>query len=181
LFIPIHQTGYGQAAEVPAAWRQESAKKILTVNVLKQLSPDHKEMLNSGFSTFTILKLGSADLNQPLVVKACSLKYDTWDETYQFTDFSSSENYGIQKNLDLYAAKCLEIDLESLDLQNEILKATKPWIELQIHQASPNEGAKVKEWLVKQQSALMKGLYGHMLGDLTFTNKLLFAIRVPRD
>jgi hypothetical protein len=42
-----------------------------------------------------------------------------------------------------------------------------------------DEASKIKDWLVKQQSGLMQGLYSHMLGDLQLGGRSEVTLDIP--
>lgn len=159
-------------------------KKILMVNVSDLLTPAQREIVNSGFSTFTILAISDKKVieNEPLPDSkvACSVKYDTWEERYSVIRVDPAPLRTLTvKDYKSWADECLTINIENKSLLAGFSSGGTLHAILQIRQSSPDEGAKIKNWLVRQQSGFMQGLYAHMLGDFQFKGSVRVIIQVP--
>lgn len=139
------------------------------------------ETLNSGFTTYSQITLfknkGDAKSQKnPIMSSVCTIKYDLWEENYSLTQFANEPNVFLVNSIDHFINKCFTFDL---DLATGLLTTQKEiFALLQIEQISQSQAEKVKEWLVKQQSKMIQGLFSHMLGNLTFKDTTLIAIKI---
>ena len=49
---------------------------------------------------------------------------------------------------------------------------------LVVKQTSPEEANDIKDWLVKQQSGVMQGLFSHMVGELMLNQTVVVAVEI---
>ena len=167
-----------------AKWVLEKNTQGILIDVSDALSPAQQDIVNSGFSTFTLLairdgKIQGTDTPPDLRV-VCSVKYDTWEERYQAVRVEPLplETMTFKEYKD-WARKCLQITVTSVDVLSKLKAGGQLSGLLQIRQSSPDESAKIKNWLVRQQSGFMQGLYAHMLGDIQFQGSVKLNINVP--
>lgn len=178
----------------------------LRFQLTKLLSPKQVSILEGGFTTVSQLVIqlpGPSSLNQeedeeeslPLAVHtapikriSCSVKFDAWEETFEVIrlfDHGSKEPSAaatpvVVKTIDEYGDACLalELDLDKstsyLAMQGGELIAT-----MIVKQTSLDETAKIKEWLIQQQSGVIQGLFSHMLGELTLYQVVQTKLSVP--
>ena len=181
----------------PGLWPSSSIAKgpRLRVNGTSLLSSKQVSILEGGFTTVTqmVIQLPSiksaddasdfpsgrdsiARGETPLQVVGCSVKFDAWAENFEVIRLVESKKEGPPPVLsprtvnsreglgELCLASELNLDgkAEQLALRGGILT-----VEMIVKQTSVDETAKVKEWLIEQQSGVVQGLFAHMLGDLT--------------
>lgn len=165
-------------------WVVDEGSAGILIDVSNALTSSQQDIVNSGFSTFTLLairddKFQSVD-STPEIRVVCSVKYDTWEERYQAVRVEPApiESFVIKDYRD-WAKQCLQIKVRSPELVNKLKSGGHLSGILQIRQSSPDESAKIKSWLVRQQSGFMQGLYAHMLGDLQFQGAVKLDIKVP--
>jgi hypothetical protein len=170
-------------ATTTAKWSPDG-KESLTVSVSDLLTPAQRDIVNSGFSTFTLLAISTKKITDqealPDMRVVCSVKYDTWEEKYQLIKVDPGPTQtSIANDYKSWADECLTYTLKTdafLDRLNQ--GGTLNGI-LQIRQSSPDEASKIKNWLVRQQSGFMQGLYAHMLGDFQFRGTVRITITIP--
>lgn len=168
-----------------ANWDLKSSSAVLVIDISDLLSNEQRDIVNSGFSTFTVLgvseqKLKPEESTQKLRL-VCRVKYDTWEERYQTTrleplparTFNSS-------NMQSWGQECLKYRIPISELPISIKNGGKLFATFQVRQSSPDEALKIKNWLVNQQSGFMQGLYSHMLGDLQLGGRTEITIDVPK-
>ncbi len=187
-----------ETASTVAKWEESNQRKTLTINVSDLLTPSQREIVNSGFSTFTLMTVtdnhsdGSNSANKttdtspaekedPIVFRlACSVKFDTWEERYQIIRIDPAPVLNLTaSDYKAWSAECLSMSLSNQDTLNKLAHGGTLSASLQIRQSSPDEGAKIKSWLVRQQSGFMQGLYAHMLGDFQFRGQIKIGVQVP--
>ena len=171
-------------ASAVATWSMEKGPRALDINFDDLLTIEQKEIIHSGFSTFTLLAISETKFNAtdtpPQVRLACKVKYDTWEERYQMSRIEPAPVVELlTKNYQTWAKECLRYTLANNRILDKFAKGGALYAVLQIRQSSPDEGAKIKNWLVRQQSGFMQGLYAHMLGDFQFSGMTKITIQVP--
>ena len=167
-----------------ATWETSVAGLTLIIDARELITPEQREIVNSGFSTFTLLGVSERQLrteDAPIDMRLiCRVKYDTWEEKYHTTkieplpvgDFSGT-------SLQSWSNECLRYRVVNPALLRELKNGGNLYAILQVRQSSPDEATKIKNWLVKQQSGFMQGLYAHMLGDLQIGGRTEILIEVP--
>jgi hypothetical protein len=177
-------------ATATAKWSMDDKtlglEKSLIVNVSDLLSPAQREIVNSGFSTFTLFAISTNKLTDqdalPEMRVVCSVKYDTWEEKYQLIKIDPGPTQtSIASDYKSWADECLTYRIKSDTLLESLAQGGTLNAILQIRQSSPDEASKIKKWLVRQQSGFMQGLYAHMLGDFQFRGTVKINITVPRS
>ena len=171
-------------ASAVATWSMEKGPRALEINFADLLTPSQKEIIHSGFSTFTLLAISESKFKDndtpPQIRLACKVKYDTWEERYQMSRIEPAPVVELlTKNYKTWAKECLQYTLVNNGILDKFAKGGTLYAVLQIRQSSPDEGAKIKNWLVRQQSGFMQGLYAHMLGDFQFSGMTKITIKVP--
>jgi hypothetical protein len=167
-----------------AKWIADKVSPGILIDVSEALTPSQQDIVNSGFSTFTLLAIREEKLQsgitQSEVRVVCSVKYDTWEERYQAVRVEPLplETMAFKTYKD-WGKKCLQITVTVPDVVNKLKSGGHLTGVLQIRQSSPDESAKIKNWLVKQQSGFMQGLYAHMLGDFQFQGSVKLDISIP--
>jgi hypothetical protein len=174
----------GQASTL-AKWSSDSTPSLV-INVGDIVTPAQKDILNSGFTTFTLFVIGSSgdlfkdDSTSRLASARCSVKFDTWEETFEVTKILEQKSQtGFFKGFQDWSNDCLEISITNPKAISQILKQKSLKAALIIRQSTPDESLKIKSWLVSQQSGLVQGLYSHMLGNFQFQNSTQIKIKIP--
>jgi hypothetical protein len=157
---------------------------VLIINIGDLLTPGQRDIINSGFSTFTLLAISEEKLEDsgpiPDSKLTCSVKYDTWEERYQMIRVDPPPVRTLTaKDYKTWAEECLLHKITSTPMLSRLTNGGTLYATLQVRQSSPDEGAKIKNWLVQQQSGFMQGLYAHMLGDFQFKGTIRINIQVP--
>lgn len=173
-----------KTATTIARWEQSGNDQHLVFDVSDLLTPAQRDIVNSGFSTFTVFAISDVKIDEsetlPEMRVVCSVKYDTWEERYQMirVDPAPVESLVVKDYKD-WASHCLRYELRKTDLLSRFKKGGNLNAVLQIRQSSPDEASKIKKWLVRQQSGFMQGLYAHMLGDFQFRGSIRINIQIP--
>jgi hypothetical protein len=165
-------------------WSNIDSSTAIRIDISQLLSAEQREILNSGFSTFTVLAVSEKKLKDPgsqatrrLV---CRVKFDTWEEKYTVTRL---EPLPVTKfsgdKIESWANQCLSYQLTDVKLIKQLTNGGSLFLNLMVRQSSLDESSKIKDWLVKQQSGLMQGLYSHMLGDLQLGGRIELSIEIP--
>jgi hypothetical protein len=170
-------------ATTTAKWSPDG-QKSLTVNVSDLLTPAQRDIVNSGFSTFTLLAISAKKINDqealPDMRVVCSVKYDTWEEKYQLIKMDPGPTQtSVATDYRSWADECLSYSIKTDTLIENLSHGATLHGILQVRQSSPDEASKIKNWLVRQQSGFMQGLYAHMLGDFQFRGTVRITITIP--
>jgi hypothetical protein len=178
-----------QAAEATktsatATWEKSSGDQFIAIDISSLLSAEQREIVNSGFSTLTILGLSEKKMagsdHEPEIRLVCKVKYDTWEEKYVTTKIDPLPMAKFTGNkIESWSNQCLRYRLENQAILNKLAQGGQLFISLQVRQSSMSEASKIKDWLVKQQSGLMQGLYSHMLGDLQLGGRTEVTLDIP--
>ena len=186
------QKAFGETIVGLASWQKEKEKEKgkargnpkLTIKLEEQLSKKQLKLLNSGFSTYSAIEIilpeGKFTQKEVLFKSECTIKYDTWEEVYDTTFLTTGKTRKGLKNLDLIKDKCLTATITShpslsyFYKNGGILHAT-----MKLDQISKDRAEKIRQWLIKQQGGVVKGLFAHMLGDLSLSEMLHISIHIP--
>lgn len=176
-------------SSVHAKWDLKSNQHALTISLADLLTPGQRDMIHSGFTTFAIFRTGdlptktrpSSNEESPLSQISCTVKYDTWEDRYEVVrlDPPPPQTHVFKTYRD-WAETCLTIEIsEPAQIKQWQTLGTVPAV-LTIRQSTADESAKIKAWLVKQQSGFMQGLYAHMLGNFQYQNSMRIKIHVSQ-
>lgn len=170
------------APNYDVAWVQNKTGQGLAVQIslVKSLSKKQSKTLDSGFSTFSRLVVFNKKNNTTVGSVSCSVKYDLWDERYNIVLLGRKPESMTVNTFNEYSAKCLRFVLQDEALIEKYKKEGATLnVMFQIEQISSQQANKVKEWLVKQQSGLIAGLFAHMLGDMTLSESNSWEVKIP--
>ena len=167
-----------------ARWNSEGDAPTLAINVADLLTSAQREIVNSGFSTFTAFAFGDDSYGGTRMTSVpdviCSVKYDPWEDRYDIIRLSpvpilneTIKEYKIWTNL------CLEIVIKDPIVIAQLEKEGVGTAILRVRQSTPDEGNRIKNWLLKQQSGFMQGLYAHMLGDFELRQRMKVKVTIP--
>ncbi|MCX6123481.1 MAG: hypothetical protein NTV34_01830 [Proteobacteria bacterium] len=167
-----------------ARWEQTD-KIALVINVADLLTPAQRDIINSGFTTFTMLSIGGNNDSggeTPLFRRSsCTVKYDTWEERYEVTRLDPPPPTSITvKGYRDWSQDCLEVTLSNSKILTQLNQMGTISAYLVVRQSTSDESGRIKNWLVKQQSGFMQGLYSHMLGDFQYQNQTRIKIVIPK-
>ena len=185
-------TTNGQGAKEPdknthtpfAKWEVVDKKLHLIINLETQLSDKQKTLINSGFSSYSEMEIYSPRAGifpaKTIYKSKCTVKFDTWEERYELTRIDQKFTAESLKAFSDYSDLCLTakvIDPEIIEKFSKEGGSVRG--QLTINQISSDKSEEIKEWLIKQQSGVMQGLFSHMLGDLKLSEKESILIRIP--
>ncbi|MFK7827643.1 MAG: hypothetical protein AB8G05_26090 [Oligoflexales bacterium] len=165
-------------------WEKSEHSSSILIRILG-LNNKQTTTLDSGFSTFSQLRIFNSHVvlspdAQSLAQTACTVKYDMWEEHYEVTLLTEPPKAMIAKTLDTYLTHCLSAKINSDELVDELRKNGGTLLAtLQVEQISSTQAQKVKAWLINQQSSVMRGLFSHMLGEMTLTQTSKISLQVP--
>lgn len=154
--------------------------KKLKVDLSSALTDKQRKALSSGFSTFSQLSISLESDGEvilaDLVNKSCTVKYDSWEEKYQITIIEEGANLTKISDFARYSKDCLTVFLTEAQ-KAKLSNADAIVAKLQVEQISAEQAGKIREWIIKQQSGVIQGLFSHMLGEMTLSDSL--EVRIP--
>ena len=168
-----------------ARWDESEKNPRLIINVADVLTPSQREIINSGFTTFSVFTLDEKNESSGISLvpfkRSCTVKYDTWEDRYEVNKIEPAPFQSeTVKDYKSWSHLCLEIVVEDPRLLNLFEQSGEITATLNVRQSTPEEGAKIKTWLVKQQSGFMQGLYSHMLGNFQYQHMSVVRIGIPK-
>jgi hypothetical protein len=194
----------GETTATPVAlaeWRQAGGKTALVIPLAQALTHKQRAMIDGGFTTVSQLairleqpdgtppsaaSLGDADdwskeaASGLIYLVRCSVKFDAWEETYDVARLDAAPATGLIKDFAVYGDMCLKAEITAPATLERIGKSTTTLLaRLAVKQTSLEEAAKIKDWLVQQQSGVMQSLFSHMLGELSLSQTLDVRVSVP--
>lgn len=197
----LNTFAYADAANIfstIASWQGDTRSPSLTIPLASTLTAKQRNIITGGFTTvsqLTIylakntldqnLKPSEDDLGQKVAQVRCSVKFDAWEETFDVARLEQTPRVKVFKEFSDYAQLCLtaHIDLNATgdpQLQNRLMQSGGIFFALlTIKQTSAEEAARIRDWLIQQQSGVMQGLFSHMLGELMFSQSVIIRIDIP--
>ncbi len=187
-------TGFSQGVGnlAPKAYWSKSHNTLeLIVPLTGLLTSKQRSMIQGGFTTISEFAIIDKNKEQDTAIEtilwtlSCTVKFDAWDDTYEviklpIDEEPQHESSVVSKNFDDYGALCLTARMPITPRLLMISQGGEPLIgRLSVHQTSVEEGQRIKDWLVKQQSGVMQSLFKHMLGELSIHQTLGVKIAVP--
>lgn len=179
----------------------------LRLRLTTLLSPKQMTILQGGFTTLSQLVIqwpqggggkGDFDLGEAtsqseqipiLKERRCSVKFDAWEESFEVIRFGETQHQGdkpsdpvalLAKTIEEYGDQCLSSELDLSQIAPFFSKfGGQLLVTLIVKQTSLDETAKIKDWLIQQQSGVIQGLFSHMLGDLTLHQVVRTVLDVP--
>lgn len=195
--LPRLASGQLSGAEIinPAIlWTKRDNRPSLHISLVSLLTAQQKDLVNSGFSTFSQIAIfpdtgavpkerdekKSGKMIQPLWQIACSVKFDTWEERYEVVRLEKEAKPEQVRDFDLYSQRCLSLTATEGDILTELSRSGgRLRAVLLLDQIAADQAAQIKDWLVKQQSGIIQGLFAHMLGDMKLSERGEFFITIP--
>ena len=166
-------------------WQFKAGKSLLVVPLEGALTPKQKSIINGGFTTVSQLEVreakdGEDDSGRVVYKVRCSVKFDAWEETYDIARLDDAPRPALVKRLSEYGDLCLKAEINDPQWLGRFSQdGGTLYALLVVKQMSTDEAAKIKEWLIQQQSGVMQSLFSHMLGELTVNQTSKFKISVP--
>lgn len=165
-------------------WHNENNQPILVVTFDKHLTKKQRNLIDSGFSTFSSLRLSrnEDDINDEkmnLFKVSCTVVYDTWQERYDLARIDDTVSTTRVKSFKDYADQCLTAKIREPELIKTLSSGGSLFAAMQINQISISKAVEIKQWLIRQQTGVMQGLFSHMLGDLKLLEKTTVQIQIP--
>lgn len=186
------EAALGQKAAMVSTgqWTTRNQKPAVLAPVHEFVSSKQKSMITSGFPTWTsltiaILNPGETSISESDIARRaiyegnCAVTFDTWEERYEVDRLTGPATHLTVDSFEAYAAECLTGVIADAGNISKLEAGGLLVAALTVKQSSPEETAKIKEWLVKQQSGVMQGLFSHMLGDLSLQATAHVILRVP--
>ena len=168
-----------------ASWHTGKDKAVVMhVQLTEQLSKRQKDLISSGFSTHSELEIKTFERDdqpeQILFRSQCTVKFDTWEEIYDIARIDTDFATVTAKSFEAYSDMCLTARVSGAALMIELAKTGgSVRATLRVNQITTEKAAKIREWLIKQQSGMMQGLFAHMLGDLKLFEEIDVVVQVP--
>ena len=184
LFLSATGLAREQEGRADLKWIDHKHGGSILIKILG-LNKKQTTTLKSGFSTFSQLSIFNSQDTldselSSLAQTACTVKYDMWEEHYEVTLLSEAPKTLITNTLDKYISHCLSVEIKDSNIVEKLKKnGGVLFATLQVEQISSTQAQKVKAWLINQQSSVMRGLFSHMLGDMTLSETSKISVKVP--
>jgi len=167
-------------------WKESDGKRVLVIEIFPHLTPRQTSLINSGFSTFSMLtvkeakKQDSEKAEDVLAKISCTVKFDPWQEWYDIARIDTTVQTSVAKEILKYADLCLNVRLsDGVALNNLAATGGDLIATLLLDQISVEKASEIKAWLIRQQSGVMQGLFSHMLGALKLSERIDIVVQVP--
>jgi hypothetical protein len=167
-------------------WEGGQAGDHLLVSVIPHVSQRQRDLVESGFSTFSQFELRILDdrgkLSDTVITRInCTAKFDLWQEAFEIVRLDENPKAITARSYEEYAAECFRVALWDAALLGALAERGGRLVaSLFVDQISADKDAKIREWLIRQQSGVMQGLFAHMLGDLKLSQRIDVVIEVPK-
>ncbi len=182
LFAVFALSMQAPASASPLSWHEDKGQWSLELNLSDTLTAQQKKLLFSGFSTFSHLEVRMPEASgmRLLFVSECSIQYDLWEEKFDLLYFLEAQHPEKLRSFKDYSDLCLAAALRNADTLRAL---QSPGQHLEVHldiaQVSSEFAKNVREWLIQQQSGMMRGLFAHMLGELKMKESLTLDLSLP--
>jgi hypothetical protein len=178
------QSDKGSSVRIQGVWIKsgQGDTRYLRLSLQSHLNEKQEELINSGFSTFSQLLVfprGPRKKDQaPIFEITCTVKFDLWEEKYELARLDKRNPQAASVDTyQEYATLCLTANLPPEIISSYLERGLA--VDLHIDQISAAKASEIKEWLVRQQSGVMRGIFSHMLGDLKLSESLKAKIIIP--
>lgn len=164
-----------------ATWNQSEKGPQLWINVGDALSEKQKNMINSGFSTFSNLNLATNE-GSPLDFSVkCTVKFDTWEEFYDMIQVTHEARRLRASKFNDYASLCLTAKIALTELPADLARTGGTLkVSLAVNPISQEKAGEIRTWLINQQSGVIQNLFSHMIGDLKLDEQIEISVQVPQ-
>lgn len=174
IFFWLMERSHAEPKIPSVLWRHSPPS--LTVSISPFVSVKQRELLESGFNTFSEVKVSTADPMKQQIHVPCTVKYDLWSESYEILTTHKLS----AKTFDHFAQTCLEFRLtDPGDLELIAEKGIELGVELSLLQVSPEQSQEIRNWLVKQQTGVVQSFFAQMLGDFDLNETVRIKMVVP--
>jgi hypothetical protein len=181
-------------------WQVKGGRLLLAIPLADALTPKQRAIINGGFTTVSQLTVGEpkpgqeeeddGDEARRVFSVRCSVKFDAWEESYDVArlDDQAAAHEGpaapprmaVLKQFAQYGEMCLKAEVATPKVVAALARGGGTlYASLVVKQTSVEEAARIKDWLIQQQSGVMQSLFSHMLGELTLNQTLKVRISVP--
>lgn len=163
-------------------WQRQAGKLSYEFRIDDRLTAQQKKLIYSGFTTYSNLQVrmrypdGHASL---AFVSECTVSFDVWEEKFDLTGFLEVKTTKSLRTFEDYANTCLKAQIGNLNKISDLTGIAFE-VRLEISQVSQDFANDVRQWLIQQQSGVMRGLFAHMLGELKLSESLELVIKPPR-
>ncbi len=106
--------------------------------------------------------------------RICSVRYDLWEEKLKL---KQRDQTLLDQSLDFqdYSRECLQLKIHP----SLATKGVRYFATAQFTQLSGDSSVRIRDWLIQQQSSILRGLFSHMLGDLRVAEQSKAAFEIP--
>ena len=171
------------AGPVSPHWQEskEAAEKLL-IDPSSLLTSKQKNLIFSGFPAYSRVELIVYSQKKSFIVRTreCAIQYDLWEEKFDsLLPESSPRNY---PSAAAYFDQCLSIRLNDSPQVRTLIKTSAAIkVRVSLTQISGKANSSITQWLVGQQSNVLKGLFSHMLGELKLSETSEHIVKLPED
>tara|TARA_B100001094_G_scaffold326800_1_gene383654 strand:+ start:1070 stop:1741 length:672 start_codon:yes stop_codon:yes gene_type:complete len=165
-----------------ASWHNKMKKLTLLIPLIEKLSDKQKDLITSGFSTFSALSVyRKANGKKELLFRnRCTVRFDTWEEIFETSLLDMNFKTVTVKKLNTLAELCLTARIPATEKISYLINnGGIVHAELQVKQIPTEESDRIRDWVIQQQSRVMQGLFSHMMGDLKYSEAINIAVQVP--
>jgi hypothetical protein len=172
---------------IDSVWTSAAASAELIIELKDHLSSKQLELIKSGFATFSRLQLRvvgeSGDVIPEIIFKRdCTVRYDLWEESFDIAQIDIHPRVTNTKNIEVFLDQCLLVQLKQSKQLNELAhKGGSIVASLLVDQISVQRADSIKEWLVRQQGGVMKGIFSHLLGELKLSERVDVVVKVRKN
>ena len=168
---------------ISSNWKTGSKKSELIIDSSPFLSQPQKKIIYSGLPAYSSVTLISNQGGSEKILqrKSCGIQYDLWNENIE-TLYGSKEQAKVFKSIQEYYKNCIAIDFKISRQNLALIDGSQSPLRLKLSftQLTGATSAEIKDWLIGQQSAVLKGLFSHMLGDLQLEESISFKVLGPK-
>ncbi|SMF71207.1 hypothetical protein [Pseudobacteriovorax antillogorgiicola] len=178
----LSSLSFVNAAPIPSKWVTIDAGDNLLIDPSPYLTAKQKKLIYSGLPAYSSVALVLGGKHQDYVLKSmsCAIQYDLWDEKIVLL-YTGDGSPRPLKSIDDYYRICVAFRLKaSAQITSLLSTAQTLKIKMSFTQISGETTEEIKEWLVGQQSSVLKGLFSHMLGDLKMEESLELPVHLPK-
>ena len=172
---------------IDSIWTSAAGAAELFIEFKDHLSSKQLELIKSGFATFSRLQLrvvgDSGDVSPDIIFKRdCTVRYDLWEESFDIAQIDIHPRVTTTKKFKVFLDQCLRVQLKQSKQLNELARKGGSIVaSLLVDQISAQRADSIKEWLVRQQGGVMKGIFSHLLGELKLSERVDVVVKVRKN
>jgi hypothetical protein len=178
-----------------AEWQKTEQGEAIGIVLRDLLNKKQINMINGGFTTVSQIRIVSIPYFDGITIESldrefedeievdrvlCSVKFDAWEETYDVANIYPRGAAKVLKTFDEFAQSCLVSTISDEKILESLNRGGILVAEIQVKQTSYTEAKEIKEWMIKQQSGVMAGLFSHMLGNVQLAQSKVISVSIPQ-